>query len=94
MLSPAGIARLEPFWHVLIAALAERTRIPLARLVERTWRAFNGHLFAGEEERQNITRYLQLLGELDKRRQALWTYPPSQPGWRPCTPRPPPTPKL
>ena len=65
LLSADGIARLEPFWQALTAALAERTRMPLARLIERTWRLFNGPLFANEEQLQNITRFLLLLHELE-----------------------------
>ncbi len=66
LLSPDGIARLEPFWPILLAALAQRTRQPLARTVERTWRSFNAHLYATPEQAQNITRYLELLDELER----------------------------
>ena len=70
LLSPDGIARLEPFWPIITAALAQRTRQPLARTVERTWRAFHAHLYCHPGQLENINRYLQLLDELEAQSEA------------------------
>ena len=65
LLSSDGIARLQPFWAVLSAALAQRGRMPLSQLVERTWRAFAADRFASPEELANIDRFLALLDRLE-----------------------------
>jgi ATP-dependent exoDNAse (exonuclease V) beta subunit len=65
LLSPDGIARLEPFWLVLQSALAKRGHLPLSRLVDRTARAFAADRFYNDAERANATRFLQMLEELE-----------------------------
>jgi ATP-dependent exoDNAse (exonuclease V) beta subunit len=65
LLSPDGIARLEPFWLVLQSALAQRGHLPLSRLVDRTARAFAADRFYNDAERANATRFLQMLEELE-----------------------------
>jgi len=65
LLSPDGVARLEPFWTVLAAALAQRGQLPLSQWVFRTWRAFGAERFASPEELANIERFFQLLDELE-----------------------------
>ena len=65
LLSADGIARLEPFWPVISAALAQRTELPLARLVARTWHAFRAPAFATDEELANATRLFTLLDQLE-----------------------------
>ncbi len=65
LLTPDGIARLEPFWLVIESALAHRDLIPLSRLVARTARAFAADSFYDDSERANATRYLQMLAELE-----------------------------
>ena len=67
LLSPDGVARLEPFWNVMVAALGQAGRMPLARLVERTWRAFGADAFATREEVTNIQRFFALVDELEGR---------------------------
>ncbi len=64
LLSPDGIARLEPFWFVLEAALRQRGAMPLARLVERTWRAFAAPLVLAPEALTNADHYFALLDKL------------------------------
>ncbi len=64
LLTPDAIARLEPFWPILNAALGQRTRQPLARTIERTWSSFNAPLYATPEQLENTARYLQLVDEL------------------------------
>ncbi len=71
LLSEDGVARLQPFWTVLSAALAQRGRMPLAQIVERTWRAFAAPSFASEEELANAGRYFELLDELEGRPEAV-----------------------
>jgi ATP-dependent helicase/nuclease subunit A len=65
LLSPDGIARLEAFYTVLSAALAERSRLALSQWVERTWRAFAADRFASPAELVNTQRFLELLDELE-----------------------------
>ncbi len=65
LLSSDGIARLQPFWAVLSAALAQRGRMPLSQLVEHTWRAFAAERFASPEELENVDRFLALLDRLE-----------------------------
>lgn len=67
LLSADGVARLEPFWTVLSAAIAQRGRMPLAKLVERTWRAFAAPDFAKKEELANANRFFDLIDELEER---------------------------
>ena len=65
LLSDDGIARLQPFYSVIAAAVAERGNLPLAQLVDRTWRAFGAAPFHTPDELSNIERYLQLLDEIE-----------------------------
>ena len=65
LLTPDGIARLEPFWPTITAALAARPTQPLSRTLARTWRAFDAPLYAQPEQLENITRFFQLLDELE-----------------------------
>ena len=67
LLSPDGLSRLEPFWTVLSAAMAQRGRMPLARLVERTWQAFGAPAFASQEELANTAQFFELLDALELR---------------------------
>ena len=66
LLTEDGIARLQPFWRVMRSALAERGRMPLARLVERTWRAFAAPSFLSPEARTNAVSFFDLLGTLEQ----------------------------
>jgi ATP-dependent helicase/nuclease subunit A len=66
-LSEDGLARLEPLWTVIAAALAERGRLPLSQWVARTWRAFAADAFTSPEELANVQHFLQLLDELEAR---------------------------
>ncbi len=70
LLTPDAIARLEPFWPILNAALGQRTRQPLARTIERTWSSFNAPLYATPEQLENTARYLQLVDELQAQSEA------------------------
>ncbi len=65
LLSADGIARLEPFWQIMEAALGQRGRLPLAQLVQRTWRAFGAHQFLDSDASVNVQEYLGLVEELD-----------------------------
>ena len=67
LLSADGVARLQPFWTVFSAAIAGRGRMPLAQLVERTWRAFAAPHFASKEEIENANRFFDLVDELEER---------------------------
>ncbi len=91
LLSADGIARLEPFWQILEAALHQRGRLPLSQLVHRTWRAFGAHQFLDPDGLLNVNQYLSLLEELEtstgvlplerleKRLGKLYAAPSSQP---------------
>jgi ATP-dependent exoDNAse (exonuclease V) beta subunit len=65
LLSEDGIARLTPFYTVMQAALAQRSRLPLAEWVERTWRTFDAHRFLSPEELENAARLFTLLDQLE-----------------------------
>ena len=65
LLSADGIARLEPFWQILEAALRQRGRLPLAQLVHKTWRAFGAQQFLDPDGLLNVNQYLSLLEELE-----------------------------
>jgi ATP-dependent exoDNAse (exonuclease V) beta subunit len=65
LLSEDAIARLEPFYSVITAALAQRGILPLSQLVHRTWRAFGAEAFTRPDEQTNINLYLQLLDDLE-----------------------------
>jgi ATP-dependent helicase/nuclease subunit A len=65
LLSEDALARLQPFYSVITAALAQRSTLPLAQLIQRTWRAFGAPAFTKPDELTNIQRYLQLLDELE-----------------------------
>lgn len=65
LLSEDGVARLQPFWSVLSAAQAQRGLLRLSQWVDRTFRAFNGYSFVGQEARANIVQFLHLLDDLE-----------------------------
>lgn len=65
LLSEDGIARMQPLWTVMSAALAQRGRLSLSRWVERTWFAFGTSAFMNAEEAANVARFLRLLDELE-----------------------------
>jgi len=67
LLSTDGVSRLEPFWTVMSAALAQRGQLPLSHWIARTWRAFGAEPFSTAEELANIERFFQLLDELEAR---------------------------
>ena len=71
LLSEDAIARLEPFYSVITAALAQRGILPLAQLVHRTWRAFGAEAFTTHDEQTNINLYLQLVDELESEQEPL-----------------------
>ena len=65
LLSADGIARVTPFRPFITLALARRGRLPLARWVQQTWNDLGTARHATPEQLANVTRFLQLLGELD-----------------------------
>jgi ATP-dependent helicase/nuclease subunit A len=66
LLSEDGIARLQPVWTVMSAALEQRGRLSTSRWVERTWRAFGADSFMDAEQQANVSRFLRLLDELEE----------------------------
>ncbi len=66
LISDDGIARLEPLWSVMAAALAQRSQLPLTQLVERTWRAFAADQVLSPEALTNTTSYFELLHVLEQ----------------------------
>ena len=71
LLTPDGIARLQPFWTAMSAALIQRGRLPLSRWVERTWRAFAAPAFLSPEALANAQRFFELLDDLEDSTGAL-----------------------
>jgi ATP-dependent exoDNAse (exonuclease V) beta subunit len=71
LLSEDGIARLEPFYSVIAAALAQRGSLPVSQLIHRTWRAFSAHAFTTADEQIDIQRYFELLDELESEPEPL-----------------------
>ena len=65
LLSADGLARLEPFWQILEAALHQRGRLPLSLLVHRTWCAFGAQHFLEPDALLNVHQYLSLIEELE-----------------------------
>ena len=65
LLSSDGIARLEPFWSVMQAALHHRGTLSLTQLVERTWQAFAAPVVLPPEALANANRYFELLEALE-----------------------------
>jgi ATP-dependent exoDNAse (exonuclease V) beta subunit len=58
--------RLARIWPVLQAALKQHSRIPLAELVERTWRSLGGDAPLSEEQKTNSRTYFELLVEFER----------------------------
>ncbi len=65
LVSADGITRLQPFWTVLQAALAQRGAMSLTTLVERTWRAFAAPRVLAPEALTNANHYFELLSTLE-----------------------------
>ena len=65
LLSPDAIARLEPFWTAMTAALEQRGRQPLAQWVHQTWRAFSADRYLDAESLASVHRLLALIDELE-----------------------------
>ena len=66
-LSEESCERLARIWPVLLAAIAQHSRLPLAEWVERTWRSLGGDASLTPEQRTNARRYFELLDELERR---------------------------
>ena len=66
LLSEESCERLQRLWPVLQAASAQRSRLPAAQWVERTWRSLGGDTYLATEEFANARRYLQLLDEVEE----------------------------
>ena len=65
LLSGDAIARIQPFWTTISAALPQRTRMPLAQWLHGAWRAFRTHLYLDAESLASVDRFLALLDELE-----------------------------
>jgi ATP-dependent exoDNAse (exonuclease V) beta subunit len=66
-LSEDSCQRLIRIWPVLQTALAQRLRLSLSQLVERTWRSLGGDLPLTREQRTNARMYFTLLDDLERR---------------------------
>ena len=66
LLSEPARLRLASVHSTLQAAVAQRTHLTLAQLVERTWRSLGGDAWLSEPERINARRFLELLDTLDE----------------------------
>ncbi len=66
-LSEDGLARLQPLWTVMTAALAQRGQMPLSQWVARTWQAFNAPAYTTPSALANIARFWELLDDLEAR---------------------------
>ncbi len=65
LLSPASWHRVERLLRLLRAAEAQRNELPLAQLIERTWRSLGGPLALTPDQRSNVHRYFLLLDRLE-----------------------------
>ncbi|QHS50935.1 exodeoxyribonuclease V subunit beta [Edaphobacter sp. 12200R-103] len=65
-LSEDSCQRLMRIWPVLQTAFAQRLRISLSQLVERTWRSLGGDLSLTREQRTNARMYFTLLDDLER----------------------------
>jgi ATP-dependent exoDNAse (exonuclease V) beta subunit len=65
-LSESGGTRLQRLTSVLVAALKQHSRLPIAEWIERTWRSIGGASYLTEEERTNARRYFELLDMLQQ----------------------------
>ncbi len=65
LLSPATRRRVEHLHRTLHAAEAQRNQLPLAQLIERTWRSLGGPLPLTGEHHSNVHRFFVLLDQLE-----------------------------
>jgi ATP-dependent exoDNAse (exonuclease V) beta subunit len=65
-LTEESCQRLARVWPILQAALKQSSRIPIAELVERTWRSLGGALSLSSEERSNARTYFELLDSFER----------------------------
>ncbi|HWB33665.1 MAG TPA: UvrD-helicase domain-containing protein [Acidobacteriaceae bacterium] len=63
--SPEARLRLDRVYAVLRAALASRSRLTAAQLVERTWRSLGGDLSLTPAQLTNARRFFELLDSLE-----------------------------
>ncbi len=66
LLNDASRSRIAHLHRTLRAAEAQRNELPLAQLIERTWRSLGGPLALTPDERSNVRRYLVLLDQLEE----------------------------
>jgi ATP-dependent helicase/nuclease subunit A len=66
LLSEEDRPRVERVWSVLHAALEQYGRLPIAQLVERTWRSLGGDLYLTTTEQTNAQRFFELLDRLEE----------------------------
>jgi ATP-dependent exoDNAse (exonuclease V) beta subunit len=69
MLPDESQHRLQRLWKTLMEAAAQHSCIPLAQLVERTWKSLSGDVFLKESEIYNANKFFELLDKLDLRRE-------------------------
>ena len=65
LLSTASAIRLAHVARVLRSAIAQRDQLPLAQLVERTWRSLGGPLALTDTQQINAAHFFSLLDELE-----------------------------
>lgn len=66
LLNLSSQQRVEHLRRVLGAAEAQRNELPLAQLLERTWRSLGGHLALTSDQRENSRRFFMLLDQLEE----------------------------
>ena len=66
LLSADGRERLDRLSSIMQAAAAQRSKLPMAQWVERTWRALGGNLYLNLDELANTTRFFHLLDDLEQ----------------------------
>ena len=71
LLSEESCRRLTRVWTVLRAAMEQRSRLPVAQLVERTWRSLGGDAYLVPAEMANARRYLQLIDEMEQQNRTM-----------------------
>jgi ATP-dependent helicase/nuclease subunit A len=65
-LSEDGIERLQGFWQIIAAALAQRGRLSVSQWVANTWRAFGTPAYLDDAALANAERFFQLLDQLEE----------------------------
>ncbi|MDE1175394.1 MAG: UvrD-helicase domain-containing protein [Edaphobacter sp.] len=71
LLGERGRQALQRIRHIIASMSRQHSRIPLAELVERTWKTLGGDSYLTPEELSNVQRYLDLLYDAEQHGSAV-----------------------